>query len=206
MILTSLAFLFLLIALIYFMGGVRALFKKDLMGLTSRLSMSTVCFALSLTLFLGFVVLRGYHTFTYEKLAATIHIEPIESGLFYAHFEYPDGEKKSYKIYGEELYVDAQILKWKPFANFIGIHTSYLLARVGGRYYTVMDELNKQRSIFPLSKENELDLFNLRRRFSELSFLVDAEYGSATFVPVKDAYYALNVSTSGLLFREIPKP
>jgi hypothetical protein len=46
-------------------------------------------------------------------------------------------------------------------------------------------------------------LFGLRRRYEFLAPLLDAEYGSATFIPVtRPAELELRVSTTGLLIRE----
>lgn len=202
MILTVLALLLFLVGLAYLVLAFRALKRTEIVGTLAHVSVGSTLFVLSLLLILGFITLRGYRAFTYEDLAVTIHVEPIQEGLFYAHFSYPDGKKYTYKIAGEELYVDARVLKWKPLANFLGVHTSYQLDRVSGRYHNVMDEINKQRSLFPLNDENKYDLFQMRKKFSSLTFLVDAEYGSASFVPMKEGYYTLMVSTTGLLFRE----
>ena len=52
-----------------------------------------------------------------------------------------------------------------------------------------------------------MDLYGLRRRYEFLSPLLDAEYGSATFVPVtRPAEFELRVSTTGLLIREVTPP
>ena len=48
-----------------------------------------------------------------------------------------------------------------------------------------------------------MDLFGLRRRYAFLAPLLDAEYGSGTFVPVtRPAAFEVRVSTTGLLIRE----
>jgi hypothetical protein len=48
-----------------------------------------------------------------------------------------------------------------------------------------------------------VELFRLRQRYAFLAPLYDAEYGSATFVQVKEpAELEVRVSTSGLLVRE----
>lgn len=206
MILTILASVLLLLAIFYLVAGFKALRRLEPVSSVAHVTISVAFFAVSSALILGFITLKGYRAFTYEALAARVHIEPIEEGVFYAHFNFEDGKKYTYKIHGDELYVDAHILKWRPLANFLGIHTSYQLSRVGGRYQSVTDELNKQRSIFPLSEENDQDLFKLRKKFSSLTFLVDTEYGSASFISAREAHYALLVSTSGLLFREISEP
>jgi hypothetical protein len=103
--------------------------------------------------------------------------------------------------------VDAHILKWKPYANWIGLHTGYELDRVAGRYHGVKDEQTAERTVHALSRERMIDLYSLRRRYAFLAPLVDAEYGSASFVPVtKPAELELRVSATGLLLREAAMP
>ena len=54
-----------------------------------------------------------------------------------------------------------------------------------------------------LGQDKPMDLFGLRRRYAFLAPLLDAEYGSATFMPVaQPAELELRVSTTGLLMRE----
>ena len=64
-----------------------------------------------------------------------------------------------------------------------------------------------QRTVYALARDKPIDLFSLRRRYEFLSPLFDAEYGSATFVPVsRPAELELRISTSGLLLREATPP
>ena len=66
------------------------------------------------------------------------------------------------------------------------------------------DEQASDRTVFSLATEKPIDMFSLRQRYALLSPLLDAEYGSATFVPAnRTAEFELLVSTSGLLIREV---
>jgi hypothetical protein len=153
------------------------------------------------------VGVHGYRALTHEEVAARITVAPTGKQRFNATIRYPDGRVGTYAIAGDEIYVDAHILKWKPYANWIGLHTGYELDRVAGRYHGVKDEQTAERTVHALSRERMIDLYSLRRRYAFLAPLVDAEYGSATFVPVtKPAELELRVSTSGLLLREAPRP
>ena len=148
---------------------------------------------------------RGYRALTHEELAAVVHASPRGDRQFDVRFELPDGRTRSFFLAGDEIYVDARILKWKPIVNILGLHTAYALDRVAGRYAEIEDERVKERAVFELHAENRFDLFDLRRRYPFLSPLIDAEYGSATFhTATKAAALELRVSTSGLLFRERP--
>ena len=150
---------------------------------------------------------HGYRAFTHEEVAARITVTPTGPQRFNATIRRPDGRVGTYAIAGDEIYVDAHILKWKPYANWVGLHTGYELDRVAGRYHGVKDEQTAERTVHALSRDRLVDLYSLRRRYPFLAPLVDAEYGSATFVPVtKPAELELRVSTTGLLLREAKKP
>jgi hypothetical protein len=122
---------------------------------------------------------------------------------FNAHFRLADGEEVSFLIAGDEIYVDAHILKWKPLVNFLGLHTAYELDRVAGRYTQLEEERSKPRTVFSLSQDKAVNMFHLRQKYAFLTPLLDAQYGSGTFVPAdKPAELEVRVSTSGLLIRK----
>ena len=156
--------------------------------------------ALAGTLALG---LQGYRALTREVVAAHLSVRPTGPQRFAASFRFADGRQATYEVAGDEIYVDARILKWKPMANLLGLHTVYELDRVAGRYRDIQQERSAQRTIYALGLDRPVDLFGLRRRHAFLEPLLDAEYGSATFVPVtQPAELDLRVSTSGLLIRD----
>src|SRR5205823_13539507 len=104
---------------------------------------------------------------------------------------------------GDVCYVAARIFRWKPFASMLGLNTAYGPIRRAGRLRAIEQERPAVRSVHPLGRERPVDLFGLRQRYKFLAPLLDAEYGSATFVPVtRPAELELRVSTSGLLIRD----
>jgi len=150
------------------------------------------------------VSIRGYRALTYEEVAATIRTIPIGAQRFRASVTYPDGRAEIFELSGDSIYVDAHILKWRPWVNLLGLHTLYELDRVAGRYDRLADERAKPRTVYSLGRLQPFDLFDVARRFPRLSALVDAEYGSATFVGARGfAAYDILVSTSGLLARPV---
>jgi hypothetical protein len=130
-------------------------------------------------------------------------VKPLAPQKFTATLRYPDGREQVFDLTGDEIYVDAHILKWKPMANLIGLHTAYELDRVAGRYQAIDQERSAPRSVYLLREERPVELFRLRQRYAFLAPLYDAEYGSATFVQVtQPAELEVRVSTTGLLMRE----
>jgi len=148
--------------------------------------------------------MQGYRALTHEEIAARVVVRPAGPQRFTATFAFPDGRKQTFELAGDEIYVDAHILKWKPVANILGLHTAYELDRVAGRYHAIDQERTAPRTIYALGQDRPVDLFSLRRRHTFLAPLLDAEYGSATFVPVtQPAEVEVRVSTSGLLIRKL---
>ncbi|MGB7540993.1 MAG: hypothetical protein WA373_09505 [Burkholderiales bacterium] len=147
--------------------------------------------------------LQGYRALTHEELAARLSVRPAGPQRFAATFRYPNGREATFALAGDEIYVDAHILKWKPLANVLGLRTAYELDRVAGRYHDIGQERSAARTVHSLAQDRPVDLFGLRRSHAFLAPLLDAEYGSATFVPVtQPAELELRVSTTGLLMRE----
>ena len=149
---------------------------------------------------------QGYHALTREDVAARISVQPSAPQQFTAVVRYPDGRSRTFNLAGDEIYVDAHILKWKPIANIVGLHTAYELDRIAGRYQELAQERAAMRTIYLLRDERPVELFRLRQRYAFLAPLYDAEYGSATFMQVKEpTELEVRVSTSGLLLREAAK-
>jgi hypothetical protein len=147
---------------------------------------------------------QGYRALTHEEIAAMVRTEPLGPNRFRAQFRFPDGREVSYTLSGNQLYVDARILKWHPWANVLGLHTAYELDRVAGRYQELAQEQQQPRTVQSLAPERKVDLFNLRQRYVLLNPLLDADYGSATFAAADSpAQYEVRVSTTGLLIRKL---
>ena len=150
------------------------------------------------------VGMQGYRALTREDVVGIINVTPVGPQRFDAKVRLADGRSLGFVIAGDELYVDARIIKWKPLANVLGLHTAYQLDRIGGRYRSIEQERNAVRTLYPFNDGGLVDLFDLRKRYAFLEPLYDAEYGSGTFVPVnKPAELELRVSTTGLLIRDV---
>ena len=201
--LVAIAILFALLALLGFASTVGALrrrrpFSAAMTGISSLLMLSLAALFGTLS-----ASIQGYRALTKEEVAAVVEVQPADSQKFTARFTLPDSTVRVFSLSGDQLYVDAHILKWKSIANLLGLHTSYELDRVGGRYESIEDETTQGRTVFTLAKDKPVDMFHLRRRFEMLNPLVDAEYGSATFVGSgKPATFRILVSTTGLLIRK----
>ena len=79
---------------------------------------------------------------------------------------------------------------------------SKVVERIGGRYRDIEQERTGQRTVYPLSENPGLDLWMLSTRYPRWLPVVDAVYGSATYMPMADgARYEISITQSGLIAR-----
>ncbi len=150
------------------------------------------------------VGIRGYRAFTQEVVAATITTEPLGPQRLRATVTLPDNSLHMFDLAGDQVYVDAHVLKWRPIGTLLGLETAYELDRIAGRYQALADEQTRERTVYSLATRKPFDAFDLARRYWVLRPFVDAEYGSATFIGATargGGTYEVRVSTTGLLVR-----
>jgi len=191
------------------LGGVmllaafQALVRGRLLLFSARISVGMAMLAAGVAVWALALSIQGYRALSREEVAARISITPLAPQRFEAQVTLADGRQERFELTGDEVYVDAQILKWKPALNLLGVHTLYQLDRIAGRYRDVVQERDGPRTVQPLARSKPFDLFTLRNRYTFLAPLVDAEYGSATFFPaMQPTQIEVRVSTSGLMVRE----
>jgi hypothetical protein len=193
-----------ILSLVLFGVALRAFRRKRWLGTLGRTGGGALFLSLSaLTATLG-ASTQGYRALTGEEVAITVTTIPTGPRAFQAFVEFADGRDTTLVVEGDQIMIDAHILKWRYFANVLGLHTQYELDRLSGRYVDIDSERELERTVHSLKTDKRVDLFDLVRRYAFLTYLVDAEYGSATYVEVQEpARFQISVSTTGLLVREV---
>ena len=137
------------------------------------------------------------------------HEEPIATVMLYKvsdkHFELTlvdSVEQESrYTIYGDQWQLDARLLTWKGPLARSGLLPLYRLDRLAGRYLSLEQELNAQRTVYQLNESVWFDVWHWLNRYS---FWLDANYGSAVYMPLSHgAMYSILLTPKGLLARPL---
>src|SRR5881628_1523238 len=184
-------------------AALAALRRKSWLGGAMRGVLGLLFFALAALFGMITIGIQGYRALTYEEVAASVRTEPVAPQRFRATITLPDRRLAMYELAGDAFYVDAHVLKWHPWLSLLGLRTVYELDRVAGRYNNVVDERTKPHTAYELARAKPVDLFFIARR-RLLGPLVDAEYGSATFVAAtRPATFEVRVSMTGLLARPV---
>ncbi len=186
----------------YLISAIRALaHKKPIKSLSSLIK--SIILAPILILMTGFFAgIQGYSNLTHEEHIATLKIQPTGMQSFIVDIEYPNGRVQRAELRGDQVQVDAYILKWSSVANLLGLHTYFQLDRVSGRFINFEQAKSQTASIQTLSSKPLVDLVYLRKNHTWLDLFYDTQYGSSSFADASESKeYKLFVSTTGLLLR-----
>jgi hypothetical protein len=151
--------------------------------------------------------IQTYQRLTYEQPVAEVTFAQQGPQIYDVTMTLPDGAKSQYVLRGDEWQIDARVIKWKPWANVAGLDASYRLERLGGRYADINAERTAERTVYQLSTNPGLDLWALADQYASVAPVMDAKYGSATYVPMADgATFYVTMSQTGLLARPANDP
>jgi hypothetical protein len=187
-----------LIGLLMFLNGVGRLFRGKLVsGPVGALSGGALLAGGAAIGLLG-MNLHTYNRLSYEQPVAEISLRKTGEQSFIATVRKADGAGAEYPLLGDEWQIDARALKWKPWANVIGLDSQYRLERLAGRYHDIAAERSAPRSVHALSENPGLDLWNIARNYGRYAPVVDTLYGSGAYMPMADgASYQVTISQSG---------
>lgn len=156
--------------------------------------------------FLGFSALDiySYEQIVEEQAVATVNFEEIAPQRYKARVVDNQGQEAVYELAGDQWQLDARMLKWPNSFSKAGVKPGYRLDRISGRYYSLEQERSSERTVYSLNESQfGIDVWAMFNGFGDSS-LVDAVYGSATFVPMADgALYEVRLSNTGLLARPL---
>jgi len=167
-----------------------------------------VVFLLLIVALLIFSNLNTYKRLTHENEIVDVLVRKLARQKFQLVLIYPqpDGinsEPEYYSLYGDEWQLDTRIIKWKSWANVIGMDSYYQLERLSGRYANIEQANDSPPSAHQLTGEQKgLSIWKLKNLMKSNMPFLDAYYGQSIFVPMRDgAKYRVSLSQAGLVVR-----
>lgn len=149
--------------------------------------------------------LSSYKKLSEEKAIVNISFTQQSSQLFTALIEDENNTKREFTIAGDSWQLDTRVIRWHPWVERLGVKPGYRLERIGGRYYSLEQEQSQPRSVHGLNRSKQgVDIWRLVQESKLLQSLVDARYGSATYLPMADgAYYTVALLNGALVTRPL---
>lgn len=161
--------------------------------------------SLALLLMAVVVNIASYGRLTYEQPVAELTFTELAPQKYQAAVTFlQDQRQQEFELDGDEWQLDAKVLKWQGYANLMGFNAHYKLHRLAGRFAEIEQSNSQLASSHDLNADPGLDVWQLVRHYPTLLPLVDAYYGSAVFLPMRDqARYKVFMTQSGLIARPI---
>ena len=200
------AALTIILALLCLAIGVKLLGKLHWFTAWVRGSLCIGIFGLAAFLGAASLDLLDYKRFLHDKPILTISFDLVDEQLYQATvLNIEQGDEMRFEIHGEQWQVDARVIRWRGILAALGVDPAYQLGRISGRYYSLEDERRKPRSVHALYEEGMgVNMFQWIQENGQLFPLIDASYGSATYLPMDSgAIYEVALSRSGLVAKPL---
>jgi hypothetical protein len=148
--------------------------------------------------------LYTFHRLTDESPIAELRFRKTGSQEYEATIAYGDFcHPEKHLLYGDQWRMDAQFLKWRPWANLLGFDSMYRVERLAGRYLDVQEENTRHHLSYELYPEEQLDLLLILDSYNGHLSPVDTLYGSSVYDAMQeDTLYRVYRTQSGLLARK----
>ena len=173
---------------------VKASFMSTLGGCLSALGVALLAISINIA---------SYQRLANERHIATVSFYQISPQLFTATLHLPEENiTQQLDLKGDDWQLDAKVLKWRGYANIIGLDAIYKLNRLSGRYQDIQQQKTEALTVYPLNQEPGLNIWHVIEQYPLLLPFVDAFYGNAVFLPMKNqAEYHIFITQSGLIAR-----
>lgn len=149
--------------------------------------------------------LHTYQRLTYETVIADVYVREIGPQKFQLSLSYSDADNDQhyYVLEGDQWQLDARVLKWKSWANLIGLDSFYQLDRLSGRYANVNHARTRKPSVHDLSTQSQgLDIWKMKQLMRDKIGFVDALFGQGVFMPMVDgSHFKVSIGQQGLITR-----
>jgi hypothetical protein len=193
---------FSVFALLFFVRMVRCTRHGRLLRAGGSCVSCLLSTALATAAFLLTFSYYSYERLTAEQRISTIEFRSTGPDRYSARLMLRNQPDQVFELRGDEWQIDARLINWKPPLTVLGLDPIYRLERLSGRYSAIDRERSEQRTVHSLSADSPADLWQLARRFPFLLPGVDAYYGTATYVPMRDgARFDVSLSRDALIAR-----
>lgn len=180
--------------------GARRLAAGRVLGAAVRGVGGAGALALGVTSIGVSVNLWTYHRLTWEEPVATVSVARNAPRDYTLTLDPEQGDPEDFRVAGDQWQLDARIIKWKAPLALLGQTSLYRLERLSGRYENLEHERTRPRTVYALAPHRGIDLWDLAR--SDRLPWVDAQYGSAAYVPLAEgARYRVSLAATGLVVR-----
>lgn len=152
--------------------------------------------------------LQHYRSLSEEQAVAALAFSQLAPRHFQVELKRPGAPAESFELRGDLWQLDVRLLKWHDRLLRWGWAPVYRLDRISGRYLSLEQERTAPRTVVGLQgQEPGIDVWHWLQSLAPYIPLVDARYGSAAYLPMRDgARFTVTVGATGLVARPANGP
>lgn len=197
----SIIIVLMVVALIALVGSGYLLFRKGWFMVWLKTSIAFSLIALAAASVFSLFDVLSYRNLMEEVPIATVSVFKKAPQFFDLTIATADGVEQRFEVYGDQWQLDARLLTWVGPIAALGNKPLYRLDRLSGRYISLEQARNARQSIYQLDKSLYVDVWQI---FESIPFWIDANYGSAVYMPMENgAVYAVHLTSKGMNVRPI---
>lgn len=137
-----------------------------------------------------------------ESELGTVTLSRLEPGVYMATTDLAGRGSQRYRLAGDHWQLDVRFLRWQLPARLLGTDSLYQLDRISGRYAEPSRMAQAELTAYGLSDTAGRMMWKLASEAGRRLPWVDAEYGTAVYMPMADgARYRVSVTDTGLTAR-----
>ncbi len=163
-----------------------------------------VLLLLALSLLWLTLLVQTYLGLTSNIEVARVHATPVANSdhlmsvdLILFDQKGHQASEQTYIVNGDEWMLQGDIIKFPSWLNILGLHSGYKLTRLEGRYDDPQLERNSKHTVVVLNGGDD-NFFKTVQEQAWVSPVVEAAYGSGTFLQADNKTYNVFVSQTGL--------
>ena len=189
------------------LGGIGHLTRGNIGGGGGRVAVGSTIGAVGFAIALLALNTQLFARLTYESQVADVSVKAIDPAtkkylVTVTRLDIP-GVVQTCTLQGDEWIIEGRVQKWQPWANVVGLNSTYVLEQISNKYFSAAEANGKPITACDLAgTKPEIDQYipdSWLVWIAHQSFTEERRFGSANYMPLADgALYRVVMTQSGL--------
>ncbi len=196
-----------LFGIVLALGGVQHLVRGNVGRGTGHVAVGSTIGAVGLAVALLALNTQLFARLTYEGQVADVIVKAVDPAhkiyrVTIKRLDLP-GVVQGCTLQGDEWIIEGRVQKWQPWANAVGLDSTYVLEQISNKYFSALEANGKPITACDLQgPKPDIDKYIPAGWLAWLahhSFTEERRFGSANYMPLADgAVYRVVMTQSGL--------
>ena len=189
------------------LGGIGHLTRGNVGGGTGRVAVGSTLGAVGFAIALLALNTQLFARLTYESQVADVYVKSVDPAnktylVTIKRLDIP-GVVQPCTLQGDEWIIGGRVQKWRPWANAIGLDSTYVLEQISNKYFSALEANGKPITACDLQgKKPDINQYipaGWLEWLAHQSYTEERRFGSANYMPLADgAVYRVVTTQSGL--------